>query len=637
MNTSIAKKTTLTLVLLLSLLITLVPIVNAQEEWPANQPPDPWKDVEGPRYGGVLRIGSIQEPIHLNPAIVASGIVVLISNKIYEPLVRYGIDDVWEPELAYAWESSDDLLTWTFHIYENATWHDGKPITTEDVLYSYDVFTERHPTGVIFNSVVESVEAPDDYTFVMQFTHVDVSWRSMFPLFSIIPKHVFDISSVDILDNDATHHPYVGSGAYKFVEWKTGEYVKLTRNENYYQKDLPYLNEVYFIFAPDSMTNAALFENGDVDFIAYGCPLQEIARWRENPIAGQYSGLYAGIKGMVNSFMLMNDPDYAKYTSQQKFRQAMAYSWDYDRIIRDETFGIGIRAYTLFPMFGSNAWSYNPNAKHYDYNPDKANELLDDLGYNWDADNKWRIDPDTGEPVALRGTTGTTTSAETEIIVENLEDVGIKVNLKQYTGQASISVIFNDYNYDLYTWGGCFTGPDVSHIEEYLGTAYMMKGSMWANGGRYSNLEVDELFKKAKMTSDLEERKGYYWEIQEIWGEEVPWIPTYATGRESPHNQAFKGKFWPMNVSMHQDPIKNIWWVYGELKETTTPQVTEDIEIRLVVLEDTILDLSTKISDLETQLSTTPSTMPTNIAYVAILIAAIAISVSLYFGLKKSN
>lgn len=622
----------------------------AQADWPANQPPDPWRDVEGPRYGGVLRIGTTQEPIHLNPTISASGIVMFMANKFYEPLVRYGVDDIWEPELAYEWESSSDLLTWTFHIYENATWHDGEPLTTEDILYSYEVFAENHPSGVIFDAAVESFSAPDDYTFVFKFKFVDVSWRANLPLLSIIPKHVFDDPDVDILDNDATRHPYVGNGAFKFVEWKAGEYVKAVRNENYYQKNKPYLNEIYFVFAPDSLTNAARFEAGEIDFIAYGAPLEEMARWRDEPTAGLYPGMYGGLKWGVTSYMLMNSPEYSDYTSIKEFRQAMSYALDYDRILRDETSNMALRAYTLFPSGGPNGWAYNPNAKQYNYDPDAANALLDGLGYEWDAKEEYRVNPDTGETVEIQYVAGTTPIPMQEIVIDNFEDVGIKVRIRQISGQAGISTIFTDYNYEMYTWGGTFTGPDVSHIEEYMGTAYIAKGAMWANGAIYSDPAVDELFEKAKMTSDQDERKDYYWQIQEIWGEEVPWIPVYAAGRASPFNQAFKGEFFPMNVSMHQDPLKHIWWVYGE-KRVDIPVIdlpdTEELEPRIDALEDAVTtmsgqlqtansqlsELNTKISDLETQLASAGGT--SMLTYVSLVLGVVAIGAAYYFGTRE--
>jgi peptide/nickel transport system substrate-binding protein len=312
----------LLLIFVLFLLLSPVQLILGQGDWPANQPPDPWADVEGPRYGGIVRFGSTQEPIHLNPAISASGIVMAVANKIYEPLVRYGEDTVWAPELAHSWDSSPDGLKWTFHIYENATWHDGQPITSDDILFTYDTFVERHPTGVIFADVVDSVEAPDEYTFVMNFKYVHAGWRLNLPMLSIIPKHIFDVSGIDILDNEATRKPYVGSGAFKFVEWKAGEYIKLVRNDNFYQKKLPYLDEAYIIFAPDAQTLAAMFENGDIDDTTAnggGVPLADIALWRENPIAGKYPGTDGNLKYATTRFMLNCDPEYSKYTSQIKY------------------------------------------------------------------------------------------------------------------------------------------------------------------------------------------------------------------------------------------------------------------------------------------------------------------------------
>ena len=99
MNSNFYRKLSTALVFI-SITSFLLPTVLAQSVWPDNQPPDPWVNVEGPRYGGVLRIGTIQEPIHLNPTISASGIVMFMANKVYEPLVRYGMEETWEPELA---------------------------------------------------------------------------------------------------------------------------------------------------------------------------------------------------------------------------------------------------------------------------------------------------------------------------------------------------------------------------------------------------------------------------------------------------------------------------------------------------------------------------------------------------------
>jgi peptide/nickel transport system substrate-binding protein len=576
-----------------------------------------------------------------------------VANKIYEPLVRYGEDTVWAPELAHSWDSSPDGLKWTFHIYENATWHDGQPITSDDILFTYDTFVERHPTGVIFADVVDSVEAPDEYTFVMNFKYVHAGWRLNLPMLSIIPKHIFDVSGIDILDNEATRKPYVGSGAFKFVEWKAGEYIKLVRNDNFYQKKLPYLDEAYIIFAPDAQTLAAMFENGDIDDTTAnggGVPLADIALWRENPIAGKYPGTDGNLKYATTRFMLNCDPEYSKYTSQIKFRQAMAYALDYDRIIRDQTLGIMPRCYTVFPQGGANSWSYNPNAKHYDYDPDMANLLLDELGYAWDSNNEWRIDPDTGDPVTIKYVMGFDPSPLHLISMENWEDVGIMIDDFRLAGQASLSKVFTDFDYDVFFWGA-WTGPDVSHTEEWLGSKYIMKGGMWVNGGRYSNPEVDELFEKAYKTLDQDERQEYYWQIQDILGEEIPLIPVYDSREQSVVSQAFKGRYWPNKVSGAQDPIKWVWWVYGELPAVVEPPVvvvpdTGDLEEKVEAIENAVNQLSSQVSGVNSEISDLSSKIEAlesqagaggtgMLTYVSLLLALVAIGAAYYFGTRR--
>jgi peptide/nickel transport system substrate-binding protein len=649
------KKRIITILMAIITLTSILALPTAYAAWPDNQPPDPWANVEGPRYGGALKYGSNQEPIHLNPCISASGIVMFAGSKFYEPLVTYGSaeakadgwgDGVWYPMIVESWESSSDGLTWTLHLQPDAEWHDGKPITSEDVLYSWEVFKEYHPTAALLGEAIKSWEAPDDKTVVLTMNYLDVSWRFNLPYMSVIPKHVFDITGVDVLDNPATREPYVGSGAFKFAEWKAGEYIRGERNDNYYKEGLPYLDEIYVVFAPDGLTVTTMMEAGEVDYCAYSQgAASEYARWRENPIAGLYPGLWGGLKFGVTSVMLNVDPMYAKYTSIKEFRQAMAYAVDYDRVIRDQTFGMAIRNPSLFPADGPNKWGFNPDAKVYDYDVDKANELLDGLGFAWDSKNEWRLDPDTGEPVEIRHVTGTPVNAQSSIMTDNWEDVGIKVNLIVISGQPAIARVFTDFDYDAYTWGR-FTGPHISHIEEYIGSAYVAAGGFWANGNRYMNERVDELFALSRQEPDNTKAAEYFFEIQEILAEDRPNIPLYAMGRLSAFNQEFKGLYFPPNIDMHHDPPEHVWWVQGELLEpepepTPTPspepsgleEKVDSLSGTVDMLSNQVDQLSSDIDALEEKVTTMPSA-PTSLIYVSIVIALIAIVIAYYFGTR---
>jgi peptide/nickel transport system substrate-binding protein len=647
------KKRIITILMAILTITSILTLPTAYAAWPDNQPADPWANVEGPRYGGTLKYGSNQEPIHLNPCISASGIVMFAGSKFYEPLVTYGSDEakaegwgdgVWYPMLVESWEVTSDQLTWTFHLQPNAEWHDGKPITSDDILYSWEVFQEYHPSAALLSKAIGSMEAPDDKTIVLKMNYVDVSWRYNLPYMSIIPKHVFDIPDVDVLDNPATREPYVGSGAFKFAEWKAGEYVRGVRNDNYYKEGLPYLDEIYFVFAPDGLTVTTMFEAGEVDYCGYSQgAASEYARWRENPKAGQYPGIWGGLKYGVDSVMLNCDPELAPYTSIKEFRQAMAYAVDYDRVIRDQTFGMADRNPSLFPISGPNEWAFNPDAKVYNYDPEKANELLDGLGFEWDGD--YRKDPDTGDPVEIRVVAGAPVNAMNNIMVDNWEDVGIKVNLIVISGQPAIARVFTDYDYDAYEWGR-FTGPHISHIEEYIGSDYVAAGGFWANGNRYMNERVDELFSMARKEPDNNVAKEYYYEIQDILAEDRPNIPLFAMGRLSAYNQEFKGLYFPPNIDMHHDPPEHIWWVQGELLEPEpepTPEPTpepsgleekvDSLSSKVDMLSSEVDNLSSDIDALEEKVTTMPSA-PTSLIYISIVIALIAIVIAYYFGTR---
>ena len=185
-----------------------------------------------PKKGGRLVVAADSEPRNLNPAIVASNGVFFISSKIVEPLAEASFDgkDGLDPRLATSWEGSADGLTVTFKLREGVKWHDGKPFTSADVAFSaLQIWKPLQNLGRVVFKDLEAVDTPDELTAVFKFakpTPFQLIRNALPALTSVVPKHVYETRN--IADNPANNAP-VGTGPFKFAEYKPGEYYRLEK------------------------------------------------------------------------------------------------------------------------------------------------------------------------------------------------------------------------------------------------------------------------------------------------------------------------------------------------------------------------------------------------------------------------
>jgi peptide/nickel transport system substrate-binding protein len=200
-----------------------------------------------PKKGGALQVVVTPEPPMLMQGLNQNGPTNMIAGNIYESLLRYDEKLNPQPSLAKSWEVSPDQTVYTFRLQEGVKWHDGKPFTADDVVFTLDKFLrEVHPRWrPIVNAQVKAIEKVDDLT-------VRVSLKQPFGPFMLsqevasapmIPKHIYE--GTDFRANPANSTP-VGTGPMKFGEWRKGSFVKLVRNEEYWDKGKPHLDEMYF-------------------------------------------------------------------------------------------------------------------------------------------------------------------------------------------------------------------------------------------------------------------------------------------------------------------------------------------------------------------------------------------------------
>lgn len=461
---------------------------------------------DAPKRGGQLVVSLTNTPRVLNPA-VQSGIVTgLVGAQLFAAPLRY--DDDWTPQpyLAKSWEVSDDGLSVTLHLQENATFHDGTPITSEDVAFSVDVIKEYHPFKSMF-APVTSVDTPDEHTAVLNLSapHPALILAMSGQLMSIIPKHIYG-DGQDPKNHPRNNEDVVGSGPFKLVEFKPGEHVIMERYDGYWEEGLPYLDRIVARIIPDSSARAIALQNGELQMATFEAEPTVVSRLAKADGLNVSKDGYGGI-GPID-WLAMNT---TKGPLQDvKVRQAIAYAIDKNFILNAIMRGTAVEARTgIHP----DSPLYNPDVPAYEVDLDKANALLDEAGYPMDGGKRFDI---TMELVPFPGY-----KAQTEYVKQALSKVGIMVELRAHPDFPSWAKTMGTLDYDMsldsvYNWGDPVIGVNRTYM-----TSNIAKG-VWSNTQGYSNARVDELLDMAATENDADKRKALYKEFQEIVAEEVP-------------------------------------------------------------------------------------------------------------------
>ncbi len=461
---------------------------------------------ETPTQGGQLVVALTNTPRVLNPA-VQSGIVTgLVGAQLFAAPLRYDEDWTPQPYLAKSWQVSEDGLSVTLNLQENATFHDGTPITSEDVAFSVDIIKEYHPFKSMF-APVTSVDTPDEHTAVLNLSkpHPALMLAMSGQLMSIIPKHIYG-DGQDPKNHPRNNEDVVGSGPFKLVEFKPGEHVIMERYEGYWEEGLPHVDRVVARIITDSSARAIALENGEL----------HMANFEAEPTLVNRLSKVAGLNVTKEGYGGIGPIDWLAMNTTKgpladvKVRQAIAYAIDKDFILKAIMRGTAAEAKTgIHP----DSPLYYDGVPAYEVDIDKASALLDEAGFPMDGDKRFDI---TMELVPFPGY-----KAQSEYIKQALSKVGIMVELKAHPDFPSWAQTMGTMNYDMsldsvYNWGDPVIGVNRTYMSDNIA-----KG-VWSNTQGYSNARVDEILAAAATENDAELRKALYKEFQEIVAEEVP-------------------------------------------------------------------------------------------------------------------
>lgn len=458
----------------------------------------------GPVPGSAFVVALGTEPPLLIRAFDTSTSTGLAGTPVMESLIS-GMDKEGNPvpQLAESWDISDDGLTYTFHLRENAQWHDGEPFTADDVVFTVEELLPVSPNAAAVNSVLAGAEATDSSTVVMTLTRPFAPFVAAWSpdRLVIIPKHLYE--GTDLAANELNRAP-VGTGPYKFVSWDQGV-ITLEASSTWWG-GTPMVERLVFRVIADANTRLTALQTGEIDYIS----LQDLSPEGAARFDGQddisLEAHRADPTLTMFQFNLRNE-----ILANVEVRQAIMIALDRDAMA--EVYGFDSRPGKS--MSPSTLWS-NSDVDYneiYPHNLDVARSMLDAAGYPVGASG-------TRFPLTLvyRNTIAGEIRA-VEVAGANLRDVGIDVELVSMDSTAWRSRVFNDYDFDISS-AGIVAAPDpATNIQSYY-TCTTQPGANNPTG--YCNEELDEMFAAAAVPSDRQARIDLYAEIEALIAEELP-------------------------------------------------------------------------------------------------------------------
>jgi peptide/nickel transport system substrate-binding protein len=470
----------------------------------------------------VLVFGAIGDPRDLDPAKAYDTASSMIIDNIYEKLVDYKIvDGKWTPEivpaLAESWDVSKDGMTYTFHLRRNVTFHDGTKFNASAVVYSFERAKKMNlgPYGPVLGVAYGSARAIDEYTVEIKLKH------PYQPFLQVLAHSVCAIVSPTAVEqhggveantiNQWMNTNMVGTGPFVLEKWTQGSEVLLRRNDKYWGQK-PALNRVVIRTIKEPTTQMMNLQRGDID-IAEGLTLEEIDRIKKqgDPRVKIVQSDYV----FTRQHLTINTE--RAPLNNKLVRQAIAYGMNYDAFIQGVLVGHGSRIYAMVPpgMIG-----YDETVKGYDYNLQRANQLLDQAGYPKGNNGMRNISLvysyNEGNPVRQR--VGV-------IFQSQMKDLGINVEIQPLSWPAWLDATdTGGFQIGFLGWQADYPAGD-NMLYPLCHSDNVGPGG---NSARYSNPEVDELIEQIMNETDEAKLKQLYRDAQEIINEDCPYIHMYV-------------------------------------------------------------------------------------------------------------
>lgn len=433
-----------------------------------------------PVPGGSVVYGMTQDLASLDPHVDTDAGTRDVVFNLYEGLVKPTSDGGFIAAVASDYTISDDAKTYTFTLRDGVTFHDGTPVTIEDVKYSIDRYAEIQGESSAFSSLVDSVEVQDDKTLVV---NLKESYSEFLPMMTIaiIPKS----------NEDPAGNP-IGTGPFKYVSYTPGQNLELEKYDGYWQEGVPSLDSVEFKFIADVDTAFVELQAGTIDILKYLTSAQ----------AETLGDDYKIVQGSMNLVHAMYLNSAYEPLSKTEVRQALCYAVDRDAI---NNFIFGGKSHIIGShMIPAMSKYYEPEAETvYSYDPEKAKELLADAGYADGFDLEITVPSSYSQHVD-----------SAQIIADELSQVGINVTLNQVEWSTWLQDVYKGGNFQATVIGFDGTLAPSDWLKKYVTDDAK-------NFMHYSNTEYDDVFNTAYTTVDDDVKVENYKKAQMILAEDA--------------------------------------------------------------------------------------------------------------------
>jgi peptide/nickel transport system substrate-binding protein len=457
------------------------------------------------KKGGTLVFGRGGDSTSLDPAATTEGESFKVTENIYETLLNFGDQDTeLHPGLATEWNVSEDGLVYTLKLREGVKFHDDTDFNADAVVFNFERWKAGNKEQFYyynsqFGDTIKEVKAVDPLTVQITLN------RPLAPFFKNLAMSPFAIASPEAIKKygDKFMENPVGTGPFKFKEWKRNDKITLVKNENYWQEGLPKLDSVIFRVIPENSARLNALNAGEVDLID-GVNFSDVPQIEANKDLQVFKrpSLNVGYVGLTAT----RGP-----LKEKLVRQALNHAVDKQAII--DAFYAGAAEPAKNPMPPVVA-GYNDEVQDYEYNPEKAKQLLAEAGYPdgfemelWAMPVARPYMPD-GKKVA-------------EAIQANFAAIGVKAKIVSYEwGTYLDKARLGEADSFLLGWTG-----DNGDADNFLYVLLDQDSIGSNNYTYYKNPKVHDLLIKAQSTVDQAEREKLYKEAQVIIKEDAPWIP----------------------------------------------------------------------------------------------------------------
>ncbi|MGL4730709.1 MAG: ABC transporter substrate-binding protein [Clostridium sp.] len=462
--------------------------------------------------GGTMVFSSSTDPTCLNPFFQNNRVTFTVNNAIFDPLFVVDKDET-RYYLAETMEVSKDMLTYKIKLKDNLKWHDGKKITADDLVYTVNIAKDEkqgisaRDTFIIGNKEVEAKKI-DDLTVEFKLPQPYAPFDAGIGSLRILPKHVFE-GEKDLAKSEKNNTP-VGSGPFKFKEWKKGEMVVLERFDDYYSGK-PHLDSVVYRITPDVNSSRVAFENGEISAMYVG------EESYEKFSKDSKFKTYKFEEGMLN-YLILNEKN--ENLKKKEVRQAISYALNKEELLKT-IFKNLENTQKAYSILAPSTKYYTEDVEKYEQNVEKAKELMKKAGVDKMKLNFQYIEGDDNLVMMVK---------------QQLEPIGIEIEPQAIDANTFFAKLFGeaDRDFDI-VYNGYVMGSDPDGYS----SAFVSDGDM--NAQFYVNKELDKLWEDGAKEIDTNKRKEIYEKIQKQLAEDAVVYPIEYTKSLVTVNAKFGG------------------------------------------------------------------------------------------------